>query len=94
MTDPQGRLRGVFSLRELILAEPAQRLEQIMHTDVVSVRPETALREVAELQTKYNLLALPVVSGEGELLGIVTVDDVLNLILPMIWKKRAVKKFI
>ncbi len=94
VTDPQGRLRGVFSLRELILAEPAQRLEQIMHTDVVSVRPETALREVAELQTKYNLLALPVVSGEGELLGIVTVDDVLNLILPMIWKKRAVKKFI
>ena len=65
-----------------------------MHTEVVSVRPETGLREVAELQTKYNLLALPVVSGEDELLGIITVDDVLNLILPMIWKKRAVKKFI
>lgn len=93
-TDPQEHLLGVFSLRELILADPAQRLEQIMHTDVVSVRPETALREVAELQTKYNLLALPVVSGEGEMLGIITVDDVLNLILPMIWKKRAVKKFI
>jgi magnesium transporter len=93
-TDPQEHLLGVFSLRELILADPSQRLEQIMHTDVVSVRPETALREVAELQTKYNLLALPVVSGEGEMLGIITVDDVLNLILPMIWKKRAVKKFI
>lgn len=94
VTDPQEHLLGVLSLRELILAEPTQRLEQIMHTDVVSVRPETAFREVAELQTKYNLLALPVASGEGELLGIVTVDDVLNLILPMIWKKRAVKKFI
>jgi len=94
VTDPQEHLLGVFSLRELILADPAQRLEQIMHTDVVSVRPETALREVAELQTKYNLLALPVVGGEGEILGIITVDDVLNLILPMIWKKRAVKKFI
>ena len=94
VTDPQERLLGVFSLRELILADPAQRLEQIMHTEVVSVRPETALREVAELQTKYNLLALPVVSTEGEMLGIITVDDVLNLILPMIWKKRAVKKFI
>lgn len=94
VTDPQEHLLGVFSLRELILADPNQRLEQIMHTDVVSVRPETALREVAELQTKYNLLALPVVSGEGEILGIITVDDVLNLILPMIWKKRAVKKFI
>jgi magnesium transporter len=94
VTDPQERLLGVFSLRELILADPGHRLEQIMHAEVVSVRPETALREVAELQTKYNLLALPVVSGEGEMLGIITVDDVLNLILPMIWKKRAVKKFI
>jgi flagellar motility protein MotE (MotC chaperone)/sporulation protein YlmC with PRC-barrel domain len=94
VTDPQERLLGVFTLRELILADPAHRLEQIMHTEVVSVRPETGLREVAELQSKYNLLALPVVSGEGEMLGIITVDDVLNLILPMIWKKRAVKKFI
>ncbi len=94
VTDPQERLLGVFSLRELILADPERRLDQIMHSDVVSVRPETALREVAELQTKYNLLAVPVVSGEGEMLGIITVDDVLNLILPMIWKKRAVKKFI
>ena len=94
VTDTRERLLGVFSLRELILADPSHRLEQIMHTDVVSVQPETALREVAELQTKYNLLALPVVTGEGELLGIITVDDVLNLILPMIWKKRAAKKFI
>lgn len=94
VTDPQERLLGVLSLRELILADPGRRLEQIMHTEVISVRPETGLREVAELQTKYNLLALPVVSGEGEMLGIITVDDVLNLILPMIWKKRAVKRFL
>jgi flagellar motility protein MotE (MotC chaperone) len=94
VTDPQTRLLGVLSLRELILADPGQRLEQIMHTGVISVGPETGLREVAELQTKYNLLALPVVGGEGEMLGIITVDDVLNLILPMIWKKRAVKRFI
>ncbi len=94
VTDPQERLLGVLSLRELILADPGQRLERIMQTKVVNVRPETGLREVAELQSKYNLLALPVVSGEGEMLGIITVDDVLNLILPMIWKKRAVKKFI
>ncbi len=94
VTDDRERLLGVLSLRELILADPSQRLEQIMHTDVASVQPETELRQVAELQTKYNLLAVPVVSGEGELLGIITVDDVLNLILPMIWKKRAVKRFI
>ncbi|MFA5028763.1 MAG: CBS domain-containing protein [Candidatus Methylomirabilota bacterium] len=94
VTGPEERLLGVFSLRELILADPEQRLEQLMHAEVVHVTPETELREVAELQTKYNLLALPVVSGAGELLGIVTVDDVLNLILPMIWKKRAVRRYI
>jgi Mg2+ transporter MgtE len=94
VTDPRERLLGVLSLRELIQADPGQRLEQLMHPEVISVRAETGLREVAELLTKYNLLALPVVGGEGEMLGIVTVDDVLNLILPMIWKKRAVKKFI
>ncbi len=94
VTNPREKLLGVLSLRELIQADPGQRLEQLMHPEVISVRAETGLREVAELLTKYNLLALPVVGGEGEILGIVTVDDVLNLILPMIWKKRAVKKFI
>jgi Mg/Co/Ni transporter MgtE len=94
VTDSAERLLGVFSLRELILADPGLRLDQLMTGEVVSVRPETGLRDVAEAFTKYNLLALPVVSGEGELLGIVTVDDVLNLILPMIWKKRAVRKYI
>jgi len=94
VTDLQGKLLGVLSLRELIQADPGQPLEQLMHPEVITLRAETGLREVAELLTKYNLLTLPVVGGEGEMLGIVTVDDVLNLILPMIWKKRAVKKFI
>lgn len=94
VTDPQEKLLGVLSLRELIQADPGQPLEQLMRPEAISVRAETGLREVAEVLTKYNLLAVPVVSGEGEMLGIVTVDDVLNLILPMIWKKRAVKKFV
>jgi flagellar motility protein MotE (MotC chaperone) len=94
VTDLQGKLLGVLSLRELIQADPGQPLEQLMHPEVITLRAETGLREVAELLTKYNLLTLPVVGGEGEMLGIVTVDDVLNLILPMIWKKRAVKRFI
>lgn len=88
------RLVGVMSLRELILADPSKRLEEVMVKDVVSVKPETELKEVAELLTKYNLLALPVVSEEGALEGIVTVDDVLQQIVPMIWKKRAAKKYI
>jgi len=94
VADEEGHLVGVLSLRELIFADPGQRLEDVMVKDVVSVRPETELKEVAELLTKYNLLALPVVSEQGALEGIVTVDDVLQLIVPMIWKKRAAKKYI
>jgi CBS domain-containing protein/sporulation protein YlmC with PRC-barrel domain len=94
LTDSGERLLGVLSLRELILADPATPLDQIMERQVISVRPETGLREVAEAFTKYNLVALPVLDEGGELKGIITVDDVLDQILPMIWKQRAPKKFI
>ena len=94
ITDDLERLLGVLSLRKLILADPTTRLDEIMERQVISVRPETGLREVAEIFTKYNLMALPVMDEGGELRGIITVDDVLNLILPMIWKQRAAKKFI
>ncbi|WP_337288808.1 CBS domain-containing protein [Candidatus Methylomirabilis sp.] len=94
VTDDLDRLLGVLSLRELILADPSQRLGEIMERQIISVRPETGLREVTETFTKYNLMALPVVDEGGELRGIITVDDVLNLLLPMIWKQRAAKKYI
>ena len=94
VTDDLERLLGVLSLRDLILADPGQRLEDIMVRQVITVRPETDLREVAETFTKYNFLAVPVVDEGGELRGIITVDDVLNLILPMIWKQRVAKKYI
>jgi CBS domain-containing protein len=94
MTDDLERILGVLSLRELILADPSKRLDEIMEQQVISVRPETGLREVAETFTKYNLMVLPVVDEGRELKGIITVDDVLNRILPMIWKQRAAKKFI
>ncbi|MDE2059706.1 MAG: magnesium transporter [candidate division NC10 bacterium] len=94
VTDDLDRLLGVLSLRELILAGPGQRLEEIMERQIISVRPESGLREVTETFTKYNLMAVPVVDEGGELRGIITVDDVLNLLLPMIWKQRAAKKFL
>ncbi len=94
VTDPSERLVGVLSLRELILARPDQPLHEIMVTQVITVRPEAAIREVAETLSKYNLVALPVVDEEGKLEGIVTVDDVLDDLIPMIWKRRAAKKYI
>lgn len=94
VTDAQERLLGVLSLRELMMAEPERPIGDLMLREVITVRPETDLKDVAEALTKYNLLALAVTDAAGELKGIVTVDDVLSRILPMIWKKRAVKKFV
>ncbi|MGH8648119.1 MAG: CBS domain-containing protein, partial [Burkholderiales bacterium] len=95
VTDAQGRLVGAIPLARLLLADQTHAIgplaaDQATPSVTVSERQD---RIVAQFD-KYNLLALPVVGGEGEMLGIVTVDDVLNLILPMIWKKRAVKRFV
>jgi magnesium transporter len=73
-------LVGVVSLRSLVLAEPQQTLGEIMAEDVMSVAPETDQEEVARLLARYNLLALPVVDERGRMLGIVTVDDVVDVI--------------
>ncbi|MGH7474242.1 MAG: CBS domain-containing protein, partial [Candidatus Methylomirabilales bacterium] len=78
----------------LMLAKADQRLDEIMATQFATVRSEATIQEVAETLSKYNLMALPVVDAEGRLEGIVTVDDVLNDLIPMIWKRRAAKKYI
>jgi len=93
-TDPGERLCGVLSLRELIVADPDQRLAEIMTTEVIQAPPEADFRTVAELFTKYNLLALPVVTAEGEMKGIVTADDVIHRLVPMLWRQRAAKKYL
>jgi Mg2+ transporter MgtE len=93
-TDPSERLMGVTSLRELMMARAEQQLKEIMTTQIITVKPEAPLKKVAETLSKYNLTALPVVDAEGKLEGIVTVDDVLDDLIPMIWKQRAAKKYI
>ena len=74
------RLVGVVSLRSLILARPEQTLGEIMQTDVLTVPPEMDQEEVARLLARYNLLALPVVDAQERLLGIVSVDDVVDVL--------------
>ena len=81
VVDADQRLRGVLSLRDLIVARPRTPISQIMITAVVSVAHNATLEEVAAVLSKYNLLALPVVDGEHRLLGIVTVDDALEGVL-------------
>ncbi len=79
VVDADRRLRGLVSLRDLILARPEARVEDIMHKDVISVRAEDDQEEAAGKIQKYGLIALPVVSSDGALVGIVTYDDALDV---------------
>jgi len=86
LIDEAERLVGVVSLRELLLSEPGTSLSEIMETKVKTVTPDADEEVAAQITSKYNLVALPVVDSEGVLLGIVTVDDILARIVPA--KKR------
>lgn len=76
VTDTDRRLVGVLSLRELVLAHPTSPVSSVMRRSFAAVHPEADQEEVARLLTEKHLLALPVVDAEGRLLGIVTNDDV------------------
>jgi magnesium transporter len=88
ITDDQERLLGVLTLKDLILARPETPLHEIMRSPVKTLSLETNQEEVAEFISKYNLLAAPVVDAEQILRGIVTVDDVVDLLLPPASRKR------
>ncbi|MDZ4693710.1 MAG: magnesium transporter [Deltaproteobacteria bacterium] len=78
--DPYGTLVGSVSLRDLLFARGAQLVSAIMNSDAVSVPAEKDQEEVAQIFQRYDLLALPVVDSKRKLLGIVTVDDVVDVI--------------
>ncbi|GAB5601794.1 magnesium transporter [Thermus sp. FJN-A] len=80
VVDGEGRLKGVLSLRDLIVADPRTRVAEIMNPKVVFVRTDTDQEEVARLMADYDFTVLPVVDEEGRLVGIVTVDDVLDVL--------------
>lgn len=81
-------LVGVFSLRDLLLADPGKQVKDIMLTEVISVLPTSSREEVANVLSRYDLLALPVVNNDNVMLGIVTFDDALEYTLPEDVKSR------
>jgi magnesium transporter len=78
--DSRRHLVGVSSLRRLLLVPPTTPLKRIMTTDIISVRTDTDQEEVARMVASYNLLAIPVVDHENKLVGVITVDDVIDVI--------------
>jgi magnesium transporter len=93
VVDRSERLRGVFSLRDLLMTPPDKRVRDFMTENPVSVRTDASEEEITNVIAKYNLLALPVVDEAGELHGIITIDDAIDLVLPLAWKKRLPRIF-
>ena len=79
-TEANGRLRGVMSLRELLAAPEGARIAEVAWSEVVSVPPEMPQEEVSQIISNYDVVSLPVVDNERRLLGVVTVDDIIDVI--------------
>ncbi|MCF6247739.1 MAG: magnesium transporter [Desulfobacula sp.] len=80
VVDSYGKLVGVSSLRQLVVVHPEKPLKDFMAKDLVTVRPYTDREEVARLVSRYDYLAIPVVDDDNRIVGIVTVDDVIDIL--------------
>jgi magnesium transporter len=75
-----GKLQGVLSLRDLIVSRPGRKVGEMIKPEVITLGPDEDQEQVAEVISKYDLLALPVTDKTGRMMGIVTVDDVMDVI--------------
>jgi magnesium transporter len=89
VVDEFNRLLGVVSLRQLVVVKPNTPLKNFMTTDIFSVRTDMDQEEVAKLVARYDILAVPVVDDQNRLVGIVTVDDVID-----IFRREATEDFL
>jgi magnesium transporter len=88
VTDQSEKLLGVLSLRTLLLSSPEATIHTIMQTNLVSVHPDVKAEDVASTIARYDLLACPVLDDAQKMLGIVTVDDAIDAIIPERLKKQ------
>ncbi|HEV7178705.1 MAG TPA: CBS domain-containing protein [Candidatus Baltobacteraceae bacterium] len=86
--DKEDTLLGVLSLRSLLLAEPTAFIDKVMDSDIVSVHPDASAEDVAATIARYDLMAVPVLDDTGKMLGIVTVDDAIDAIVPESFAKK------
>jgi Mg/Co/Ni transporter MgtE len=89
---PTGRLMGVVHIQRLLREPPATLLGSILDSDIAPLSAETTLSEVSSYLASYNLLAVPIVDANERLLGAVTVDDVLDHLLPENWRQDETKR--
>jgi CBS domain-containing protein len=83
-----GTLEGSIPVTALLRTEPGQALEKLVKHESPCLRPDASFEEVARLMADYNLTAIPVVDEDDRMIGVVTVDDVLEAMLPRGWRRR------
>jgi CBS domain-containing protein len=89
IVDQSGRLAGGAYVSEIVAADPHNELQSLIETRLPTVTPETDVPELALLMSDYNLTAMPVVDADGKPIGVVSVDDLIELLLPDEWRRRA-----
>lgn len=87
------KICGLISLRSLILSDPTKKLEEVMRSEFRSAHPSESAEDVAQTISEYNLLALPVIDDDGDIAGIVTVDDAMEILLPKNLQRRLPRLF-
>jgi len=85
--DPEGRLVATISIVRLVQSEPSAKLGVVAERDPVSVRPDADLHSIVRTMSDFNLAATPVLDPDQNVLGVVTVDDVLELLMPTGWRR-------
>ncbi len=87
------KICGLISLRSLILADPTYKLADVMRKEFRFAHPSESAASVAQTISEYNLLALPVIDDDGDIAGIVTVDDAMEILLPRNFQRRLPRLF-
>jgi magnesium transporter len=80
VVDDRGHLVGVLSLRQLLVNAPGLKLRDVMTSDVIKVRTDMDQEEVAKIVSKYDIIAVPVVDDQSRLVGVITIDDVIDVV--------------
>ena len=89
LIDHHSRLTGVVTLPQLVQAKPGTPVDQLADHDPVKITPDADVEDVALLMSDHNLVSLPVVDPPGRMIGLITVDDVLETTIPIDWRRRS-----
>ena len=91
--DKEGILKGIISLRDLIIANQSEKISRLVKKDIITVQENTDIDDVFSIMSKYGLLALPVIDKQKKIIGVIRVNDILEIMMPERIKKQRIQKY-